>query len=405
MSTTEAFTFNNRKWIVKSRPNGMFNPSENVEVIEEVITLSCGPTEVIVRVEMLSVDAFIRTMLDGKAFHGTVELNDVVPALGYGIIIHAGSQSNLKVGTSVAGLLGAQKYATVLSSQVQPCISLPFMPKSASLTLLGVTSGLTAYAGTFYTSKPPRRGETVVVTAASGSVGHIAAQLLKTTGATVIGIAGGKKKQSFLINDLKLDGAIDYKHSNLSVEKQIKDLCPNGVDFVFDNVGGEILDSLLDNMNSGARVVICGAISQYSGNLNKGKVRGPSKYLKLAEKGASMTGFVVTQYLKSIPHILIMIMWMVWYYFRGFVVVKEHIEDGIDQFPSTLEKLFTGGTIGKALIDLTKESPTRQEINGDASPICTISKAVPAAHIFSPCSQESKERGGPKDQQEETKKQ
>lgn len=359
MDTADALTLNNRKWVLKSRPNGVFNPTENVEILSEEITLSeqcCASNEVIVKVEMLSIDAFIRTMLDEKAFHGSIQLNDVVPALGYGIIIHVGSESNFKVGATVVGLLGAQKYATVKSSEVQPCISIPFMPKSASLGLLGLTSGLTAYAGMFYTSKAPRKGETVVVTAACGSVGNVAAQLAKTTGAKVIGIAGGKKKQDFLVGDLKLDGAIDYKHPNISIEKQIKDLCPNGIDFIFDNVGGETLDVLLDNMNLGARVVICGAISQYSGNLNHGKVQGPSNYLKLAEKGASMTGFVVTQYLKSIPQVLIMIMWMVWYYLRGFVVIKEHVEVGIDQFPVALEKLFTGGTIGKTLVDLKDES-------------------------------------------------
>merc|ERR1711966_272303 len=166
------------------------------------------------------------------------------------------------------------------------------------------------------------------------------------TGARVIGIAGGKTKASFLTDTLGLDSAIDYKCTEKTIEKQLEEVCPNGIDFIYDNVGGETLDTLMDKINPNGRVVICGAISQYSGNLNKGKVRGPSNYLKLAERGAEMKGFNVMQYLIKIP---LALCGMFYYHLRGKVQMTEHVEKGIGSFPHALAKMFSGGHIGKML--------------------------------------------------------
>ena len=185
--------------------------------------------------------------------------------------------------------------------------------------------------------------------------------VLSNLGARVIGIAGGQNKCAYLMNDLKLTGAIDYKEeksdpkNGRSVASQLDALAPDGVDFVMDQVGGDILDTILDRIKPNARVVICGAISQYEGNLNHGKVQGPSNYLKLAEKGATMKGFNVMTYLYLLPWMLIRILVSFW---RGKVAMKEtYYPGGIDAFPSALLGLLNGGSshgehIGKMLLKI-----------------------------------------------------
>merc|ERR1712127_445685 len=189
---------------------------------------------------------------------------------------------------------------------------------------------------------------------AAGSVGSIAVQLCKSTGARVVGIAGGKRKGEYLSKELGCDAVVDYKDSTKPLAEQIAETCPDGIDFVYDNVGGETLDAILEKINAKGRVVICGAISQYSGNLNSSskKVQGPSNYLKLAERGAEMKGFAVFQYLTKLPFMLLGMMWL---YFRGRVTMKEHVEEGLETFPYALEKLFTGQTIGKTLVRLRSD--------------------------------------------------
>lgn len=339
----------NQKWVLKDRPNGIFNPENDVKLITEEIPLQCEPDEIIVETHTLSVDAFIRTMLDAEAYHGVVPLGGTLPAIGYGKVLHAGASSGQKVGNIVQGMLGAQTYATVKSSMAVRKVKFPFMSHTSSLGLLGLTTGLTAYTGVFYVCAKPKKGETVVVTGAAGAVGSVAAQLCKSTGARVIGVAGGKRKQKYLINELNLDGSIDYKHPEKSVSEQLEEIAPNGVDFIYDNVGGSILDNLLNKINPHGRVVICGAVSQYSGNLNKSKVEGPGNYLKLAERGAMMKGFNVMQYMSKK---VFMVVGMFWMHMRGKVFMEEQVEDGIESFPLALNKLFTGGHIGKMLVNV-----------------------------------------------------
>tara|TARA_B100000524_G_scaffold201180_1_gene104787 strand:+ start:732 stop:1268 length:537 start_codon:yes stop_codon:yes gene_type:complete len=160
------------------------------------------------QVETLSIDAFIRTMLDEKAYHGAIALGDAIPALGYGTVL---SSSTLKPGTRVMGLLGAQTVCTSPDAQLNKMPALPRVQPREWLGMLGLTTGITAWVGIYKVVRPPRKGETVVVSAAAGAAGSIAAQLAKLTGARVLGIAGGEAKGQFLTETLKLDGAIDYK--------------------------------------------------------------------------------------------------------------------------------------------------------------------------------------------------
>mmetsp|Transcript_24836 Transcript_24836/g.57461 ORF Transcript_24836/g.57461 Transcript_24836/m.57461 type:complete len:295 (+) Transcript_24836:3-887(+) len=293
-------------------------------------------------------------MLDEKAYHGRVELGNTMPAMGLGVVVAAGSNNKLKVGSKCLGLLGAQTVAKVTPGPEGPMAvaKLPGVPLSSSLGMLGLTTGFTAWMGIFRVAQKPKKGDVVVITAAAGAVGHIAAQLALTTGAKVIGVAGGPEKCDFLTKTLKLDGAIDYKSSTYSVGEQLDALAPDGVDFMLDQVGGEMLDDVLTRVRPNGRIVICGAISQYEGNLNHGKVRGPSEYLKLAERGATMKGYNVMQYFSSIPMAIISILW---HWNRGNLTCHEHWESGIEEFPNSMEKMFSGGHIGRLLVKVGSE--------------------------------------------------
>ncbi|CAK9014509.1 unnamed protein product [Durusdinium trenchii] len=360
------------------RPEGVYDPALDTTLVTEQVSLEemkslvdpnctrpggrgtdCPEDKVIVKVEMLSVDAFIRTMMDEEAYHGVdgmgIPVGAVVPAIGYGTIVAAGSQSGKSVGQKVLGSVGAQTYATVPVGGmrgVHPFMKIPLHRPEAMLNLFGLTTGLTAYMGIFKVLSAPASHETCVVSAAAGAVGCLAAQLAKSNGARVIGIAGGAEKCKFLKDTLQLDGAVDYK-SEIPMDKQLDEIAPDGVDFFFDNVGGQTLDVILDRIRAGGRVVICGAVSQYSGNLNKGKVEGPRNYLKLAERGATMKGFNVMQYMSSVPGAMCQLAWL---HYRGYLRIHEDIQEGIEAFPNALQKLFIGGHTGKMLCRVASET-------------------------------------------------
>lgn len=345
--------YQNKKWVLTSHPNGSFEPSKNSKLVCETLKISdLSADEVLISVQMLSVDAFIRTMMDEEAYHGSIKIDCVLPAIGYGTVIACGSKVKYSVGTRVAGMLGAQTNAVVKSSMVMRSFMFPGVRPSLGLGLLSLTTGMTAYVGMFSVTKSPRKGETVVVSAAAGAVGSVATQLAKITGARVIGIAGGEEKCNYLKNELGCDATIDYKDNSSTMPEKLEDTCPNGIDFFYDNVGGDILDMVLQKINPKGRIVICGAVSQYEGNLNKGKVRGPSEYLKLAERGATMVGFNVMQYMTQFIKAQF---WLHWYYFRGYLTLKETVETGVESFPFALQKLFTGGHIGKMLVNVKKD--------------------------------------------------
>ncbi|KAJ1461967.1 hypothetical protein M885DRAFT_584432 [Pelagophyceae sp. CCMP2097] len=347
----------NERWTLARRPAGAFDPvNDVVKVVETIDTSTLAPGHVVIAMEMLSVDAFIRTMLDADAYHGSVALGATLPAMGYGTVVAAALDAKHHIGTRMLGLLGAQRYAVTsvgMPAGAMAVLSVPGMPLNSCLGLLSLTTGLAAYVGVFSVAKPPKAGEVVVVSAAAGAVGSVAAQLAKSTGARVIGLAGGPTKKAFLLDVLKLDGAIDYKTGDLG--EQLDALAPDGVDFFFDNVGGSTLDVVLDRLKLRARVVVCGAASQYSGDLNKGRdaqgrgggVRGPANYLKLAEKSSTMVGFNVMHHFSSLPGALASLCWM---YSRGTVEMHEHVEKGLDAFPLALHKMFNQGHCGKLLV-------------------------------------------------------
>lgn len=331
----------NRKVVLTKRPEGKLSESD-FRVVEENIG-EIGEGEVLLQVEYLSIDAFIRTTLDGpEGLHGTMNLDSAVTALGIGRV----KQSNfegLNQGDAVFGPMGAQTQVIWPGSMLRKLEETEEIKASTYLGSMGMTTGLTAYAGLILVGKV-KEGDTVAVSAAAGAVGCIVCQLAKIKGAKTIGIAGGNKKCQFLKSEIGCDEAIDYKAGNL--KEKIKQASPDGINIFFDNVGGEVLDAALDNIASGARVVICGAISQYNDMEN---VIGPKLYLRIPERNASMLGFTVDFYSEQFPQMEEEIScWIK----EGKLHMPEHIEKGIENFPKALVTLMTGGHIGKMLVEL-----------------------------------------------------
>ena len=281
----------NTRVVLASRPKGM--PRLEDFRVEQVPIDPVGEGAALVGVDYLSIDAFIRTTLNDEAYHGSVPIGGTISALGVGHVLESRDPS-LEAGDAVFVPCGAQTHAVFPAAMLQK-VDEKQAPITAYLGVLGMTTGLTAYMGICEVGAVAE-GETVVVSAAAGAVGSIAGQIAKLRGGRVIGIAGGADKVRYLTDELGLDAGIDYKGED--VDARLRELAPDGVDVFFDNVGGPILDIVLDQIRERARVVICGAISQYQ---NMDEVRGPSLYLRLAERHARMEGYAVTHFAEKFP--------------------------------------------------------------------------------------------------------
>ena len=295
--------------------------------------------EIRVAVEYVSVDAGARTMLMGAGFHRQVPLGGVVLAGAVGRIV-ASRADGWAVGQAVRGHLGAQTMATLKPDLLEK-VDGDVGPLSLHLGLLGGSTGVTAWIGMMHVAKV-QPGDVFVVSAAAGAVGCVAGQIAKKAGARVIGIAGGDRKGAYLTSQLGFDAVIDYKSQDVASE--LKRLAPSGINVFFDNVGGAILDAVLDNLALRARVVICGAVSQYD---NMAQVQGPSLYLRLAERQSVMEGFAYFHFPDSIaPAKAQLSQWIK----EGSIALPEEILQGIESYPEALGFMFSGGNLGKLLI-------------------------------------------------------
>ena len=328
---------NLKKVVLKERP--IDNPKvEGFDIIEE-ISRAPNDGEILVQMQALEIGAWIRTTLNEEAFHGATPIGGTIPALGIGKVLISKSDK-FKEGDIVNGPIFAQTHTT-MPAEMFVKVENPEIDPFTQIAVLGVTTGLTAYFG-IYEVGQVKKDDVVLVSGAAGGVGALVCQLAKIKGAKVIGVAGGKEKCDVLVNEIGADAAIDYKKDNL--DEKIKEYASEGIDIFFDNVGGEILDAALDNIRDKARVVICGAISQYS---HHESVNGPSLYLRLAEKYSRMEGFTVMhfedRYEEASKELLSL-------YEQGKLKIPYHIEDGIENFPLALQKLFTGGNTGKLMV-------------------------------------------------------
>jgi len=328
-----------RKVVLSQRPNGA--PEETDFTLVEADLKELEEGEVLLKVEHLSIDAFIRTMLDDRdGHHGKIDLDSPVTALGIGRVVDSRSE-DLQQGDAVFGPMGAQTHV-IWPAGILRKLDESSVPARTYLGALGMTTGLTAYAGMICVGKV-QPAETAVVSAAAGAVGSMACQIAKIAGARVIGIAGGEEKCDYLRSEIGCDAAVDYKSGDLS--SKLKETCPDGIDVFFDNVGGDVLDAALDNIAKCARVVICGAISQYN---DMTSVAGPSLYLRIPERNASMLGFTVDHYADQFPRMEEHISGWIQ---SGELSLPEQVEKGIESFPLALVKLMTGGHKGKLLVE------------------------------------------------------
>jgi len=318
------------------RPNGFPNQDTWKLDHENINDLSNG--EIIIQNLYISIDPAMRGWMNkARSYIKPVEIGDVMRAGSVGKVVYSKNKL-FKEGNFVSGWGGVQKYCrTDGKGFVEINTKKNDLP--IFLSTLGMT-GLTAYFGILEVAKV-KKGETVLISAAAGSVGSIAGQIAKINGCRVIGIAGGKKKCNYVINELGFDGCIDYK--NESVSRSIFKECPDGVDVYFDNVGGNILDSALTFINRNARVVICGAISQY----NNSDVLGPKNYLSILVNRAKMMGMVVFDYKDRYTNAIEeMKVWIE----KGNLKSNEDIHFGLDNFYNVFQKLFNGNKLGKLIL-------------------------------------------------------
>jgi NADPH-dependent curcumin reductase CurA len=328
----------NRQVRLASRPSGL-PTADNWEHTSEPVP-EPGDSELLVRVLYISLDPAMRGwMNEGRSYIPPVGIGEVMRAGAVGVV-QASNNPKFAVGDHVSGTFGVQEYVLSDGAGV-----VKVDPSAASLpTYLGALGmpGLTAYFGLFDVGAV-KAGETVVVSGAAGAVGTVAGQLAKIQGCTVVGIAGGPEKCRWLTEELGFDVAIDYK--NADVRSELKAAAPNGVDVYFDNVGGPILEAVLGRLAMHARVVLCGAVSQYNSD---GGMTGPRNYMNLLVNRARMEGFVVFDYAKRYKEgVAQMSAWMQ----QGKLAAHEDIaEGGVADFPDTLLRLFRGENLGKLVL-------------------------------------------------------
>ncbi|HEX8820797.1 MAG TPA: NADP-dependent oxidoreductase [Archangium sp.] len=300
--------------------------------------------ELLVKVLYLSLDPAMRGwMNEGKSYIAPVGIGEVMRAGAVGRVI-ASKHPGFAVGDFVSGTFGVQEYALSNGKGVTK-VDTGFAALPVYLGTLGMP-GMTAYFGLLDIGKP-KEGDTVVVSGAAGAVGTVVGQIAKLKGCRVIGIAGGADKCRYLVDELGFDAAIDYKSED--VKKALRTHCPKGVDIYFDNVGGDILDAVLAQLALRARIIVCGAISQYN---NTGPVKGPANYLSLLVNRASMTGMVVFDYAARYGEAAReMAGWMA----AGKLKSREDIVEGLETFPDTLLKLFKGENTGKLVLKVAGE--------------------------------------------------
>jgi NADPH-dependent curcumin reductase CurA len=336
----------NLQFRLAARPVGMVKDSDWQQVSEPLRPLADG--EVLVKVLYLSLDPAMRGwMNDAKSYIRPVAIGEVMRAGGVGVVVESKSPRHA-AGDHVYGSFGVQRYwqgeindKSGALQKVDPKLA----PLTTYLNTLGMP-GMTAYFG-LLESGQPKAGETVVVSGAAGAVGQTVGQVAKQLGCRVVGIAGGAEKCDFVVKQLGFDACIDYKGG--SVKDGLKQHCPQGVDVYFDNVGGEILDTVLTRINLKARIVICGAISQYN---NTTPVKGPANYLSLLVNRARMEGIVVFDYADRY-HLGIAALgkWLK----EGKITSKEDIVQGLENFPQALNMLFEGKNFGKLVLQVAPE--------------------------------------------------
>jgi NADPH-dependent curcumin reductase CurA len=333
----------NRQWLLRERPTGMVEPTDFEWHEAEAPEPADG--EFLVQNMYLSLDPAMRTWMTAmRSYIPPVEIGEVMRGACVGRVVES-KHKGFEPGELVLGTFGWQDYAVSDGGGPIPVNKVPHgVEPTMPLGVLGITS-LTAYFGLKEIGKP-EAGETVVVSGAAGATGSVAGQLAKRWGCRVIGIAGGSEKCAWLTDELGLDAAIDYKSEDVS--KRIRELCPKGLNVFFDNVGGEILEAALANLAWHARVILCGAISNYNAEIPY----GPRNYMNLLVRRSRMEGFVVFDYFPRTDEAMAELVPMVT---DGTLRHREDIREGLEKAPEALVDLYTGDNKGKLLVKIAAE--------------------------------------------------
>lgn len=327
----------NRQILLHSRPAGMAT-TDNFR-IEDTATPEPKEGEVLLRTLYLSVDPYMRSrMNDRKSYVPPFALNEVITGGILGEVVDSRA-ANFQAGDIVTGMLGWRLLSTVKAEELRK-VDPKMAPITTALGVLGIP-GLTAYFGLLEICNP-QAGETVVVSGAAGAVGTTVCQLARMKGCSVVGIAGSDEKNAYLLNELHVDAAINYKTAN--VREALTTACPKGIDVYFDNVGGEISDEVLLQINKGARISLCGQISMY--NLERMDV-GLRPQPLLLIKSAMMKGFIVTDYAPSFAEgVMALGKWLA----EGKLKYVENVIEGFENTPRAFLGLFAGENLGKQLV-------------------------------------------------------
>jgi NADPH-dependent curcumin reductase CurA len=342
-----ATALSNHQVRLARRPSGLPTREDWSFTTEPVADAAEGG--VLVKTLALSLDPAMRGwMNEGKSYIPPVGLGEVMRAGGIGKVV-ASRHAGFAPGDLVTGGLGVQEYAGFAAADVRKSGLAKIDTRLGTITqwlnVLGMP-GMTAYFGLLDVGQP-KPGDTMVVSGAAGAVGQTVGQLARIKGCRVVGIAGGRAKCDWVVNELGFDACIDYKAGD--VKAGLKEHCPKGIDVYFDNVGGDILDAALARLARGARIVICGAISQYNATT---AVQGPKNYLSLLVNRARMEGMVVFDYADRYPQAIAE---LATYLKDGRMKSKEDVVQGLENFPEALVKLFTGGNFGKLVLQLAQD--------------------------------------------------
>jgi len=334
----------NRQWRLARRPVGPVSPDDFTWSEAPLPLLTDG--QVLVQTLYLSVDPTQRGWMAADTYLPAIGIGDVIRSVGVGQVLES-RHPRFAPGQLVQGGLGWQDFLSSDGGGELPLSRLTGAVDAAQIPLfmsvLGLT-GITAYFGLLEVGRP-REGETVVVSGAAGATGSVVGQIARIKGCRVIGIAGGPDKCAWLTKEAGFDAAIDYKAEK--VDRRLAELCPQGIDVFFDNVGGDILDAALANLAMRGRVVLCGAIAKYN---DKTPPVGPRNYLSLLVKRGRMEGFLVLDYMKRAGEAVAALSEWVR---EGRVKHEEDIQVGLENAPATLLRLFEGKNRGKQLLKVS----------------------------------------------------
>lgn len=325
----------NRQWIYAVRPDGPVGV-DNFEYRETDIP-EPGDGQALARLCYLSFEPAMRTWLeDFITYMPPVPLGTPMLAPGVSQVV-ASNTPALKEGDLVSGMMSWQDYEVVgEQTRVVP----PGTPIPVMLGPLGGT-GLTAYIGLLDIGRT-QSGETVLTSGAAGATGSVAAQIARIKGCRSVGIAGGADKCRWLLEEARLDAAIDYK--NEDVGARLAELCPDGVDVYFDNVGGDMLETVMNHMAQGGRIASCGAISTYNQGMRRS---GPSNMFQIIEKRLTIEGFVMFDHMDRVPAAVEDLgQWVA----AGEIAFQTDVQEGFDNIPTTFLRLFSGANQGKQLL-------------------------------------------------------